>query len=314
VALDFCLTPHVFYYTFTIFGIMARTYNIKDVEALTNIKAHTIRIWEQRYNIAAPDRTEGNSRRYSEEELKKLMNIAFLNRNGIKISFLASMTDSQINEKVKQLYLKKRENDDFVNNMIESLITQDDKEFAQLFDQSVLQFGFEGCFNKVIKPLFYQIGILWQTGTIDATQEHFISNFVRQKLLAATDSLPEGDKKRTFLLFLPDNEMHELGLLFYQYILKKRGFNVVYLGQSVPVEEVKRYEQIRKFDFIITSKTNFYSDEDLQLLVDGVCTHFQSKIILFTGSQFIDKAMKFPPNARYFKDSEELLNITQHLQ
>ena len=293
---------------------MSKTYTIKDIEALTSIKAHTIRIWEQRYNIVHPDRTEGNSRRYSDEQLKKVMNIAFLNKKGMKISHISMLSPDQLQEKVRSYQKQFSSDNDLISALIEAVIVQDDTKLEELISGCIDEMGFEQTMNSIISPVFVQIGILWQTGTIDTTQEHFLSNFVRQKIITQIDRLPAPTKKYTFILFLPDDELHELGLLFFNYIIKSMGYPVIYLGQSVPLEDIKVYHSIRDFDILLTSKTSYILESKLQALINDISTSFSRKILLITGLQFEDKEIKFPPNVRFFKSTNELKNIIKHLQ
>ncbi|MFB6318016.1 MerR family transcriptional regulator [Saccharicrinis sp. FJH54] len=293
---------------------MSKTYTIKDIEALTDIKAHTIRIWEQRYGIVHPDRTDGNSRRYSDEQLKKIMNIAFLNKRGTKISHIARMSNDEMAEKVRRFNKPDSNNIDIIDQIITAVLDQDDVVLQLLFDQSVDLLGMEEAINIIIRPVMKQIGVLWQTGTIDTTQEHFLSNFVRQKIITAIDGLPAPSKRHTFILFLPDEELHELGLLFYNYILRSMGFKVIYLGQSVPLEDLKMYHHIRDFDILLTTKTSYILEEELQKLVDDISQTFNKKILLISGLQFENKQIQFPPNAKFFRSADQLKKLINHLQ
>ncbi|MFB6343920.1 MerR family transcriptional regulator [Saccharicrinis sp. FJH62] len=293
---------------------MSKTYTIKDIEALTDIKAHTIRIWEQRYKIVHPDRTEGNSRRYSDEQLKKVMNIAFLNKRGTKISRISRMSTTEIAEKVRNFNKPDSSDIDTIDQIIGAVLDQDDMLLEVLFNRSVSAMGMEETINLIIRPVMKQIGVLWQTGTIDTTQEHFLSNFVRQKIITAIDGLPAPTKKHTFILFLPDEELHELGLLFYNYILRNMGYKVIYLGQSVPLEDLKIYHHIRDFDLLLTTKTSYILEEELQKIVDDISQTFNKKILLISGLQFENKQIKFPPNTKFFRSANELKGLIKHLQ
>lgn len=291
---------------------MNRTYTIKDIEALTSIKAHTIRIWEQRYNIVHPDRTEGNSRRYSDEQLKKIMNIAFLNKRGVKISHIAMMSNEMLYEKVKGYGAKSK--NEIIDEIIEAIIVQDETKLEELIEKQITLLGFELTINSIIRPTFSQIGLLWQTGTIDTTQEHFFSAYIRNKIIVATSKLSAPTKQHSFILFLPDGELHELGLLFFNYIIKSMGFKVIYLGQAVPVEDLKMYHSIKDFDIIVTVKTNFILEENLQELINNISEGFKQKIVLVSGLQFEDKRINLPPNVKFIADSNELKNAIKHLQ
>ncbi len=293
---------------------MPKMYTIKDLEALTNIKAHTLRIWEQRYNIVVPERTEGNTRRYTDQQLKKIMNVAFLNQHGVKISHIAKMDDRELNEKVKKFSetIAFKENV-LVNELIEAIIKQDEDVIGSIFSQSMSAMGLERFMDTIIYKVFEKVGLLWQTGTIDITHEHFFSNIVRLKLIVAIEQLPKPQKENVFVLFLPNNEMHELGLLYYNYILRLQGFHVVYLGQTLPIEDLRHYNYIRRFQNLLTVVTSFISEKDLQKLVLSLRQTFQDVNVYLTGLQFKDKTIALPSNTFLFRNASELKELIKKI-
>lgn len=241
-------------------------YSIKDLEALSAIKSHTIRIWEKRYDILTPERTDTNIRYYSNEDLKKLLNVSFLNQNGIKISKIAKMSLQEINEKVRDINISKSDNNVYIENLIIALVEINEPHFTKTMNNAVLKMGFENCISNVIFPFFNRIGVMWQTGAINPAQEHFVSNLVRHKIIAATEAIstPENPHLPKVVLLLPGNEMHELALLFYNYVLRSRGVRTVYLGQAVPPESIKRVVEAVAPDAMVCTLTNTLNTIELQ--------------------------------------------------
>ena len=227
-------------------------------------------IWEKRYNIVDPQRTNSNIRVYSDDDLKRLLNVAILNKNGLKISNIAKLSPKQLREKVSQISRHGSKDDAQIENLLVSMIELNDKQFEKILSNCILKIGFEETFIKVLSPLFNRIGILWQTNSISPAQEHFISNLVRQKLLVAIDGqyIPAIENPKKFLLFLPEGELHELGLLFAQYMIRKNGHQVVYLGQSVPLTDIIEISKIVEPDYLFTSYINSSP-------VLGIATHLK---------------------------------------
>ncbi|MGY6561969.1 MAG: MerR family transcriptional regulator [Luteibaculaceae bacterium] len=239
-------------------------YNIKDIERLTGIKAHTIRMWEKRYNLVEPSRSDTNIRYYTDSDLKKLLNTATLNKSGFKISRVAEMSDQEIKRHLLELTENARDLKVFLEGLTLAMIEVDEERFEKVLNSCILKFGFEETMVNVVYPFFKRVGVMWLTGTVSPGQEHFISNLIRQKLIVAIDSriepLKEGYKK--FLLFLPETEMHELGLLFYNYIIKNAGHKVIYLGQSVPILDVVEIAKRNKVDYLLSSFLSYGSKEE----------------------------------------------------
>jgi MerR family transcriptional regulator, light-induced transcriptional regulator len=213
----------------------AMGFSIKELESLSGIKAHTIRIWEQRYKFLKPSRTLTNIRTYSNEELKTLLTVALLNKHGYKISRIDNMRPDQRRQEVLHLSDAEARNEQLVNDLIGAMIDLDFIQFEALLTQHISQQGLYTAISGVIFQFLQKVGILWQTNRIHPAHEHVASCIVRQKLISAIDQLPPASKaKPLFLLFLPEAEHHELGLLFVYYLLKERGLPVLYLGANVP--------------------------------------------------------------------------------
>ncbi|MGZ3881190.1 MAG: MerR family transcriptional regulator [Flavisolibacter sp.] len=216
------------------------SFTIKELEALSGIRAHTIRIWEQRYNFLKPSRTETNIRRYSNEELKTLLTVALLNKYGYKISRIDSMSHEDRKKAVLGLSHEEAFNERLVNKMIGYMIDMRNTDFERLLNDHISEYGIEKTITEIIFYFLEKVGILWHTNHILPVQEHIVSNIVRQKILSAIDSLPLVNKHEpVFLLFLPEEEHHEMGLLFVYYLLRKKKMPVIYLGSSVPLKDVQ---------------------------------------------------------------------------
>ncbi len=258
-------------------------YSIKDLEKLSGIKAHTIRIWEKRYNLIKPGRTETNIRLYNDKDLRKILNISILNRKGLKISHIARLNDKGICDKVNELAKSQIDTSTKIDQLVIALMELDKRKLEQILNASIIHSGFEETVIQTIFPLLRKVGILWQTGIITPAQEHFITNIIRQKLLLAIDGIIETDYPDTlcFLLFLPEGEFHEIGLLFYYYLLLKRGNKVIYLGQSVPEADLEFIVKLKNCNYLITSfSSNFTGLNVIDYLKDLSSTFKDQKILV----------------------------------
>ncbi|MFL0685168.1 MAG: MerR family transcriptional regulator [Algoriphagus aquaeductus] len=286
------------------------TYSIKDLEQLSGIKAHTLRIWEQRYSLLSPKRTDTNIRFYDDDDLKLILNVALLNDNGFKISKIASMESNEIREEVMKLTERSLTHDDQIHALTICMIEMDEDRFDKILSTNILKLGFEQTMLNIIYPFMSKIGVLWQTGAINPAQEHFISNLVRQKLIVAIDGqITQGGGKK-FLLFLPEGELHEISLLFASYLIKSKGHKVIYLGQSTPNDDLLSVYKLHQPDFLLTVITTSPSSEYVQEYVNALSERFSSSEILVTGYQVIGQDLVFPKNVRqmnYIRDIKELL-------
>ena len=276
---------------------MAR-YSIRELEKLSGIKAHTIRIWEKRYNVIQPKRTNTNIRYYSEADLKKLLNIAILNRQGWKISEIARLGNDDLTDKVMKFTYNSRDVESQIEKLVIAMVDLDEAKFDHILSNAIMHDGFEQTIIKMIFPFFEKIGLLWQTGSINPAQEHFISNLFRQKLMVAIDNLMIPDKKdaHKFVLFLPEDEFHELGLLFYNYLIKKAGHSVIYLGSSVPFKDLVETHQMIQADYLFTSITTVLNGERLINYIRELATAFPKQEIFITGMKVFEINESLPAN------------------
>ena len=226
--------------------IIMGAYSIKELEQLSGIKAHTIRIWEQRYRIIEPQRTETNIRLYDDNQLKYLLNVALLTRHGYKISLISKLDDAGFKKEVEKIYEQTLLHDTDVildldaNDLMVSMIDMNSEKFHRIYENSVRNNGFEKTITDLIYPFLEKVGILWTLNQINPTHEHFISCLIRQKIISGIDLLPNPTGGKKYVLFLPEGETHEIGLLMANYMLKKKGCSVYYLGQNLPDRDVER--------------------------------------------------------------------------
>jgi MerR family transcriptional regulator, light-induced transcriptional regulator len=290
-------------------------YSIKDLEKLSSIKAHTIRIWEKRYQIIKPERTDTNIRYYDDKELKHLMNISVLIQNGIKISHIARLNSEEIKEKAYFLLQNSGDSDNQIKNLILSMIELNEAKFEKTLNKSILNIGFEKTMIQLIYPFFQQIGIMWQTGSINPAQEHFISALIRQKLIVSVDGLESNlhPKSKRFILFLPEGEMHELGLLFYSYLLKTRGHEVLYLGQSTPINSVIEASLIWNPDYLLLFAVSAFSGISYQSFLNELSSSFSSKNIIVAGSQLSELDAALPANIQNVHNASEFISLINNL-
>jgi DNA-binding transcriptional MerR regulator len=276
---------------------MAR-YSIRELEKLSGIKAHTIRIWEKRYNVIQPKRTNTNIRYYSEADLKKLLNIAILNRQGWKISEIARLHNDDLTDKVMRFTYNSKDVESQVEKLVIAMVDLDEAKFDHILSNAIMHDGFEQTIIKLIFPFFEKIGLLWQTGSINPAQEHFISNLFRQKLMVAIDNLMIPDKKNAskFILFLPEDEFHELGLLFYNYLIKKAGQSVIYLGASVPFNDLVETHNMIQADYLFTSVTTVLTGEKLRDYIQNLSDTFSKQEIFITGMRVFELTDVLPTN------------------
>lgn len=272
-------------------------YSISDLEKLSGIKAHTLRIWEQRYVLIEPKRTKTNIRYYTDDDLMTILNVSVLNKNGYKISKIAAMSPVERSQKVSTLSEKSFEQETQLDALTISMIEMDEFKFDRIISVNIQQLGFERTMIEVIHPLLDKLGLLWLTGSIRPVQENFISYLIRQKIIVAIDNLPLSFSKKTkkFLLYLPEGENQELSLLFMHYMLKSRGHQVIYIGQNMSLDDLRDVQDIHKPDFVFTIITESFSRQSVARYLEEVSARFGSAKILVSGYQVV--VQKFVPNA-----------------
>ena len=288
-------------------------YSIKDLERLSGIKAHTIRIWEKRYGLLNPERTDTNIRHYSDADLKRILNVSILNRHGIKISHIASMKEKEMAEKIVIISSDTSDYESLIESLVISMVDLNQDKLEKLLSRSILQLGFENAILRIVYPFIEKIGILWQTGAINPAQEHFITHLIRQKIIVGIDSVIPANHPSPghFLLFLPEGELHELGLLFYSYLLQKRGHKVTYLGQWVPLSDMASASTVLSVDYLLTSIVSAYSGTDLMDYLIKLSATFHNKTIYISGYQISQITGTLPGNIICLSSANDLLPYIQ---
>ncbi|HET8860336.1 MerR family transcriptional regulator [Marivirga sp.] len=287
------------------------SYSIKDLEHLSGIKAHTLRIWEQRYNFIEPKRTDTNIRYYSDEDLKLVLNISTLKENGYKISKIAKMSEDELGKEVLKIAETNLRFPDQINSLTLSMIDMDEDRFESILNNNILKYGFEKTMLNIIYPFLAKIGMLWQTGSILPAQEHFISNLIRQKMTVAIDGqyVTERESKGKWLLYLPEGELHELSLMFASFLLRARKFKVIYLGQNLPISDLYAVKGIHEPDYVLTICTAAPKKSEVQEYIDEVAELFSSATMFVGGFQVIGQDIKRKKNVEFIMKMEDLLDF-----
>jgi MerR family transcriptional regulator, light-induced transcriptional regulator len=291
-------------------------YSIRDLENLSGIKAHTIRIWEKRYNLIEPHRTNTNIRYYTDYELKKILNVAVLNKHGIKISNIAKLNDVEMKEEIMRVSDANPDLKHAIDSLIIAMIDMDEIKFSSIISKSVSKKGFKGAMLDVIYPFLNRIGVMWQAGDVNPNQEHFVSYLIRQKVIAAIDDISgvfRTDAK-TFLLFLPEGEWHEIGLLFASYLIKETGHKVIYLGQSVPYKEVLATGATKQIDHFLLSVVTSQPEYNFISYLKDLGGAFPDKKILFFTSFLKESAVDLPDNYRQLVCVPDLVGYLGELE
>lgn len=286
-------------------------YSIKDLEKLSGIKAHTIRIWEQRYGILNPRRTKTNIRYYQDDDLKFLLNVALLNKNGIKISKIAKMDKLEVAEKVAAIAEINFEYGTQLDALTISMIEMDEVKFNRIINTNIDQIGFERTMLEIIYPFLDKLSVLWLTGSINPVQENFISYLIRQKIISAIDreDLPAQAGTEKYIIYLPEGERQELSLLFMHYLLKSRGKYVLYLGQDISLSDLRDAAGIHQPDFLFTMITETFAQEPVQQYVDRMASSFPDTTILLSGYQVIAQQVNAPENVKILRSLEQTLSF-----
>jgi DNA-binding transcriptional MerR regulator/methylmalonyl-CoA mutase cobalamin-binding subunit len=289
-------------------------FTIKDLENLSGIKAHTIRIWEQRYQFLKPKRTATNIRFYSNEELKTILNVSLLTRHGFKISHIDKMNTQQIREKITSLSDAQAQKEKAVNELLQQMIDLDISSFEKLIDNHIITKGVERTVTQIIFAFLEKTGVLWQTGNINPAQEHLVTNIIRQKLIVAIDACHVPVKKITAaMLFLPEGEYHELGILYISYLLKKAGIAVYYLGANVPFKDAEYVARLKKPDVIFIHLTNAASTPSFSALLKKTKSVFPGSNIYISGAMARDYKKQPPPGIAIKKSLAEITELVSVL-
>lgn len=288
---------------------MVSSFSIKDLAQLTRIKPHTLRIWEQRYGILKPQRSDSNIRRYNQDELKYLLNVAILYENGFKISQIAKLTNELLSSEVIKATSSEAVHISHIQGLVIAMLELDEIRFDQQLTANIKMFGMEETITQIVYPFLQHIGILWQTNTINPAQEHFITYLIRQKLIVAIDEIgsqPTKSSYKKFILFLPEGELHELSLLFACYMVKLSGHKCIYLGQSLPLGDLAEVQALHKADYIFTIITSTPCLNDVEPYLLKMNQLLPDTTIWITGYQIFSQSLTLPANIVAISNPAEL--------
>lgn len=290
-------------------------YSIGDLEKLSGIKAHTIRMWEQRYDILQPQRTDTNIRYYLDSDLKLLLNIAILNKNGLRISKIAKMSPAEISEQVADISDLNMPAQTQLDALTLSMMEMDEGKFAHIIASNTKQLGFERTMLEVIYPFLEKLSVLWLTGSINPVQENFITSLIRQKVIAAIDSLSldATDPKHKFLIYLPEGERQELSLLFMQYLVKSRRYYPIYLGQDISVDDLRDACSVHHPKYVFTMITETFAKESVSQYLDRLRSACPNSQILVSGYQVVAQQVRSTDRLQVLESLGEVIDwLNEH--
>jgi DNA-binding transcriptional MerR regulator len=290
-------------------------YSIKDLENLSGVKAHTLRIWEKRYGIIQPNRTDTNIRYYKDSDLQKILNITLLNRKGYKISRIATMSSEQIRQIVAELTEVGSMFEDQIDAMMLSMFDLDESKFNIILDHQIQSKGFEETMNNVVYPLLDKLSMMWVAGSVKGVHENFVSNIIRKKTIVEIDKVTKAEaaSKSRCLIYLPENESHELSLLFLQYLLVKHQAKVINLGTGVPLIDVLEGKNIFKPGYIFTIFNDSFSETPLQPYINELARNAKETKILISGFQTASQQLQLPSNVFVLNSISEVKEFIQSL-
>jgi DNA-binding transcriptional MerR regulator len=289
-------------------------FTIKDLENLSGIKAHTIRIWEQRYKFLKPCRTETNIRYYCSEELKTILNISLLNKYGFKISHIDRMSEQELRSKIISLTDTGARQERLVNELISHMIDLNVECLEEVLDNYVRMHGIDRTILQIIFPFLHRIGILWITNHIQPAQEHLVSNIIRQKLVVGIEgAMPVRQVRRTILLFLPEGEHHELGLLYVHYLLRMHGARVLYLGADVPLKDVEFVCKYKRPDLLYTHLTGIAGNFSLDKFMSQLTRRVPDIPLVISGQLARVHIRKAPKGVNFKRSLPEVVEFVESL-
>jgi len=282
-------------------------YSIKDLEHISGIKAHTIRMWEKRYNLLDPDRTDTNIRSYSDADVRRILNVAMLVKSGYKISNVALYDEQKLQSEVIRINRSLTDPDKNIDQLLFLTVNLDTLGFENMMNLIISQNGFRKTIEQVIFPFFARIGILWQAGSIFTAHEHFVSSLIRSRLIREAGSFESNETSKTVLFFLRENEWHELGLPYFNFLAAQAGLRCVYLGQSLPFEDLSNLltASKSKYDFVCTSFIQAIEKAELDRYLANLSLVFNQNKILIAGRQVAIHKPKLPSNVAVIKNSND---------
>ena len=285
-------------------------FTIKDIENLSGIKAHTIRIWEQRYHFLKPRRTDTNIRCYNNEELRVILNVALLNKFGFKISHIDRMEEAEMQERILALSQTEAQQERIVNELIQCMAEIDMDSFEQTLEGYIISRGIDKAITQIVFPFLEKIGVLWVTSHINPAQEHLVSNIIRQKLIKGIESASTHlQVNKTFLLFLPEGEHHELGLLFVYYLLKSRGAKVLYVGANIPLKDLAGVAHLKHPDMLYMHLTSVTQNFNFEKYFEAISLKIPNVPIVVSGQMTRQYKKKLPSNVVFKRSFNEVIEL-----
>lgn len=288
-------------------------FSIKDMERLSGVKAHTLRIWEHRYGILRPLRNDGNHRFYSNEDLKTLLRVVFLYEKGQRIGDIACLSQDKIQQLLDQDQQNGRSVHASIVGLIEAILDFDEEAMDKIYGRICRQFGFAGAMLEVVFPMLNQLGQLWMTDRLTPGQEHFASNFILRKILHAHKEIEKGpvQKQGLIMLFAPTGEFHEIGLLFMNYLLRLNGYKTVYLGANAHMETVKLYYQKSRPTHLFVHLTSNLQEEEPGGYLGSLVREFPESRIVAGGR--VAQEIPDMPGCNILRKGIDLLQFSKHI-
>lgn len=284
-------------------------FSIKDIEQISGIKAHTIRIWEKRYGILAPCRSETNIRQYTDNDLRKILNIATLNKNGRKISRLAKLSDDELYAETYEFLANQSDFSNIIDSLILYMLDYDEARYRQSLDKHIANYGFELTLKDIIFPFLMRVGLRWQTGILDPSHEHFATSIIREYIFSEIKALPvPSSNANPVVFFLPENEYHDITLLSYLYVTKKSGIATLNLGQSIPLEYLVGTVKSINAKALFTSITTTSMSESVEHFVEELATLFPDRIIFISCRHITSSALAMYPNMHLITSYHDYLH------
>ncbi|HVW60153.1 MAG TPA: MerR family transcriptional regulator [Puia sp.] len=285
-------------------------FTIRDIENLCGIKAHTLRIWEQRYQLLCPKRKAGNHRIYDSNDLKCLLRIAFLYHHGHKISTLARLNEKEISRLILSLTREGDSTEIFVNQLMEAAMDFDQEMFDRILHNVILHIGFERTITHVAYPFLEKIGLLWLTGNVVPAQEHFASALITKKIHVAINGLadpppPKGQSPKIVLLYTPRGEYHEIPLLYMRYLMKKNGVFTIYFGKDTSLEELEYYCRQKPVTHLYFHLVTHLLRCEPEEYLKKITRTFPDRHIVVSG-WLGGSLQQMPPQVRVLKSLEEM--------
>jgi DNA-binding transcriptional MerR regulator len=292
-------------------------YSISDLEQLSGVSVHNIRIWERRYGALRPSRTAGNTRFYDEDQLRRLLCIASLYNSGTKISKACALSQEEmrllLQKNIDSTLSAEKKYEYYISQIIEYTMAYDEQKIGLIISDSFERNGVLDTYKFVIYPMLFRLGLMWLKETVCPSQEHFVSAIIRQKLFTAIDQCHSAEhSSASWLLFLPEDEDHDIGLLLASYLLRSADYKVIYLGPKLPFSALKNAAEATRPDNLLFFMTRIRPLQEAQDYVDLLSAQFPATDIYLSGNQKILRAIIYPANVKWLEDIREFEKIIYH--